>query len=76
MSTPKIVSESKITVKGNRRTAEKNRRRNELEAQRMRDELDGKMPAYIAGLSRALSSEDARQRSDYLDSLIRKATNL
>lgn len=78
MSAPKILAlaETAITVKGSRRTAEKNKRRNELEAQRMRHELGGKMPGYIAGLNVAMSSKDARQRSDYLDNLIRKASGL
>ena len=75
MSAPKIIDENTITLRGCRRTAEQNKRRNELKAQKTRDEFGGKMPSYIAGLSRAQSSDDARQRSDYLNGQIKAGKN-
>jgi hypothetical protein len=55
-----------------KRDADQKRRRNELTAQQRREKLGGKMPSYIPGLSRVMSSEDARQRSAYLNSLLKR----
>lgn len=80
MSAPKIttVVERDRAVR-RKRTAEQNRRRNELNAQRRRETFHGERRATertLLGLMQSLSSAEAQDRSRYLDGLIRDGKNL
>ena len=75
MSAPKMLVQNTVIVKGSRKAAERNRRRNE-EAARRRRELEGAARRRgLIGLGTAMASEDARQRSSYLDNLIHSGKN-
>jgi hypothetical protein len=78
MSTPKItaLSECVTVIKGSRATAARNKRRNELAAQKRRQMLsERKCRNVLMGLGTSLSSAEAQERSRYLDSLIHNGKN-
>jgi hypothetical protein len=59
------------------RTAEQNRRRNELLCKQRREAVDNRrLPRALYGLEGSLSNPVARERSDRLDAMIRNGANL
>jgi hypothetical protein len=76
MSAPKTLIQSAVIVKGSRKAAERNRLRNEENARRRRELEGAARRRGLTGLGTAMASEDARERSKYLDSLIQNGRNL
>ena len=73
-SAPKIPNEREIVVSQKKCTTD--RRRNEEAAQRIREELgEPSRRRAVLGLGTHLASDEARERSAYLDSMIKNGRN-